>query len=1118
MIAAQPSAPQVASDPALSVWVDASAGSGKTRVLTERVLRLLLAGTPANRILCLTFTKAAAAEMAKRISDSLAEWSRVSDAGLRASLAALTAGAAGEAEFRRARRLFAEVLEAPGGLRVETIHGFAESLLKRFPLEAGVAPHFEVLDERTAAALLAEAQAAVLRGADEPTKRLLAIVAMHADEGRFDQLMRELTGNRLRLADIAAGGEAAALATLARQLKLPDPVPADDAILAAAVAAGACDGAALARVAAAMLQGGKTDQKSGQVIADWLASADRAAGFENYCRAFFTSQGSRRKELIHKATLKLAPDGAERLAEEAERLAAVIGQRRGADLHGASAALLRLGLAVESVYAAEKRRRAALDYDDLILATSALLRRPGIAPWVLYKLDGGLEHVLIDEAQDTNAEQWRIVAAMTEEFFAGQGASQKQRTLFAVGDPKQSIFSFQGADPTAFHAMRGRFARDVLAAGKPWREVPLVTSYRSAPPILHFVDAVFAEAEAASGLGHDGPLRHLAHRRSAPGLVELWPPEPAAANEPPAAWQPPVQQEKSDSPVERLAARLTRQVRHWLGSGEVLPSTGRPIGPGDILILLRQRQPFLDAVVRRMKQAGLPIAGADRMCIGEQLAVMDLIALGRFVLLPEDDLSLAEVLKSPLVGLDDGLLFELAHGRPGTLWQALLRKRHDRPEFARAAQRLARWLGRADLTPPFAFFAELLIAEGLRRELVARLGPDANDPLDEFLSLALHYERHASPSLQGFLAWLEGSDPEIKRDQEQRAEEVRVMTVHGAKGLQAPIVVLPDTCRLPVPRGQVFWLEGAMLWSPRAEPLVPAATRAREAVRQAGRSELQRLLYVALTRAQDRLLIAGWQGRKGLPQGCWYEALAAAMQRLGRSAVAFDDGPAWRLGDEPGGGTASPGRRVAPTAALPGFLSRPAPAEPKPERPLTPSRPETEAPAVLRPLDAAGGDRFRRGRVLHRLLQVLPELPPASRPDAALRLLTAELALSPPERARLADEAIAVLADSRFAALFGPGSLAEVPLAGVVNGQTILGQVDRLCVLREQVQVVDFKSDRAAPKDAAGVPLAYLRQMAAYVSLIARIYPGRQVVAALLYTEAPRLIALPPSLLASHLP
>ena len=309
-----------------------------------------------------------------------------------------------------------------------------------------------------------------------------------------------------------------------------------------------------------------------------------------------------------------------------------------------------------------------------------------------------------------------------------------------------------------------------------------------------------------------------------------------------------------------------------------------------------------------------------------------------------------------------------------------------------------------------------------------------------------------------------------------------------------------------------------MLWSPRAEPLVPAATRAREAVRQAGRSELQRLLYVALTRAQDRLLIAGWQGRKGLPQGCWYEALAAAMQRLGRSTVAFDDGPAWRLGEEPGGGTASPGRRVAPTAALPGFLSRPAPAEPKPERPLTPSRPETEAPAVLRPLDAAGGDRFRRGRVLHRLLQVLPELPAASRPDAALRLLTAELALSPPERARLADEAIAVLADARFAALFGPGSLAEVPLAGVVNGQTILGQVDRLCVLREQVQVVDFKSDRAAPKDAAGVPLAYLRQMAAYVSLIARIYPGRQVVAALLYTEAPRLIALPPSLLANHLP
>ncbi|MBM3491561.1 MAG: double-strand break repair helicase AddA [Alphaproteobacteria bacterium] len=1095
----RPNRAQIASDPAQSVWVDASAGSGKTRVLSERVLRLLLAGTPPNRILCLTFTKVAAAEMAARVSDSLAGWSRAAASDLERQLTELTGAAPNPTELRQARRLFATVLEAPGGLRIETIHGFAESLLKRFPLEAAVAPHFEVLDERTAALLLAGAQARVLRGPDDEIRTLLAEVALHADETRFDDLMRQLTGNPLRLAALAERQGARALAALARQLGLPDRVPEDAGFQAEAVAEGAFDRPALARVAAALLQGGAKDQGTGEAIARWLAATDRVSGFAAYCRAFLTTKSEIRKKLIHKEALRLAPDGNEIMSAEANRLHAVAAQRRAAELHRASAALLRLGLKVAEVYRQEKHRRAALDYDDLILTASALLRRPGIAPWVLYKLDGGLEHVLIDEAQDTNAEQWRIVQALTQEFFAGQGASAARRTLFAVGDPKQSIFSFQGADPRAFHRLRAEFARDIVAAGLPWQEVPLATSYRSAPPILQFVDAVFSEPAAFEALGEGAPLRHHAHRRGAPGLIELWSPESPAAKDAAAAWQPPLSQEGDDNPVERLAARLTRQIGYWLRSGEVLPSTGRPIGPGDILVLLRQRQPFLDALVRRMKQADLPIAGADRMCIGEQLAVMDLLALARFALLPEDDLSLAAVLKSPLVGLDDALLFELAHGRPGSLWQALLRRRGARPEFARAAERLSRWLGRADQAPPYGFFAELLIADGGRHDLVARLGPDANDPLDELLSLALHYQRHWAPSLQGFLAWLAGSDPEVKRDQEQRAQEVRVMTVHGAKGLQAPIVVLPDTCRVPVLRQTVFWLDGAMLWSPRAEPSVPAAVAAREAQGTAAARELQRLLYVALTRAQDRLLIAGWQGRSEPAADSWHSLAVATIQRLGRRATAFDGGPAWRFGDEPKAG-ASPG--PAPPAALaaaPDFLRRPAPPEPE-------------------PTDAAGGDRYRRGRVLHRLVQVLPDLPPPQRAAAAGRLLAAEAAFSAAERQRLADEALAVLADPAFSPLFGPGSLAEVPLAGLVNGRTILGQVDRLAVGAEQVQVVDFKSDRAAPRDAGGVPVAHLRQMAAYVALLTRMYPGRTVSAALLYTEAPRLIALPATLLAAHSP
>ena len=1114
-----------AADPAASAWVTASAGTGKTHVLSNRVLRLLLAGSPPERILCLTFTKAAAAEMANRINGTLGRWTALADAELTEKLLALTGAAARDEDLTQARRLFAEVLEAPGGLRVQTIHAFCESLLRRFPLEAQVAPHFQVMDERSADELLAEARERVLaRDLARAGGPLAPRLATLADAERYAGLTKALVAERGRLARLrdTAGG----IDGLIEAVRGLWGLAADDddsALVRAAAQDGAFDRDALARVAMAMLEGSKTDKERGRAIVDWLAApAERVAGFDAYCAAFVTQKWEPRARLLTNQALDLAPDGAEVLGAEAERLIAVEHRRRALRIAEASAALLRLGAELADEYEGLKRGRALLDYDDLIYRTRDLLLTPEVAPWVLYKLDGGLDHILVDEAQDTNPEQWQVIAALAEEFFAGEGAREEKRTVFAVGDPKQSIFSFQRADPAAFEAMRAHFTRAVPAAGADWRPLELALSFRSTPAVLSFVDRVFADEAARDGLLFGAAeIQHRCHREGQHGLVELWPTEAPADRDGAREWRLPLVQEPDESPMGRLAGRIVRQIRSWLDGGERLAARDRPIRAGDIMILLQRRRPFLDEIVRRLKQTGIPVAGADRMVLSEQMAVMDLLALGRFLLQPDDDLTLATVLKGPLIGLGEDALFRLAHGREGRLWPALRARRGEAPAFEAAAAQLEAWLARADFAAPFEFFATLLTVDGGRRRLLGRLGAEAGEAIDEFLHLARDYERMHPPSLQGFLAWIEAGEAEVKRDLEQGRDEVRVLTVHGAKGLQAPIVILADTVRTPTQQDELLWRDDALVWLPQAELLEPVTEGLRQAAAARRDREYRRLFYVALTRAEDRLYVAGWETMQARQAGCWYDLALAAMRQVGEEVTEADGRSAWRL-ESPQAATAK-AEAEAPTdlaaAEPPAWLTRPAPPEPEPARPLAPSRPAREDPAVSRPLGPDDGARFRRGLLLHRLLQSLPELAPAVRPAAAARFLRQAAAdLAAEVREALADEALAVLALPELAPLFGPDSRAEVPLAGRLGAHVVSGQVDRLAVTRDEVLVVDYKSNRPAPERVEDCPSAYLAQMAAYRALLRQIYPDKRVRCALLWSEMPRLMALDDANLDRHLP
>jgi ATP-dependent helicase/nuclease subunit A len=1114
-----------AANPGVSAWVGASAGTGKTHMLTNRVLRLLLGDARPQGILCLTFTKAAAAEMANRVNANLAEWTTAPEDKLYASLTELEGVPPNAVRMAKARRLFAEVLDVPGGLRIETIHAFCQSLMSRFPLETGVAPHFQVLDDHSAAELMQEALTGALVAAQsgrEPALRdALDFVSAHITDMKFGELLRKLTGRPDALDD---GNDHSAIFRLLGV----DAGASDGAIAEAACQDAVIAVADLRRAAAALARGSSTDQQRGAQISLWLDKdvTARAAEIETYFKCYLTATSGFSqplKTLATKAVATASPAALSALADEAERLIEVAYRLKALRAAHASRALATLGQALNRNYRRLKHQRAVLDYDDLIAKARALVT--GNAPWVLYKLDEGLDHILVDEAQDTNPDQWAVIAALAHEFFTGEGARDVNRTLFAVGDAKQSIYSFQRAEPAQFEEMRQLFQRRVHQAEKVFHHGALTLSFRSTEAVLKLVDTVFEKDEARVGLvfrDQEARIAHEAHRKDVPGLVELWPPEVPQEIETPGNWEPPVARREIKPADTRLAERIARQIAHWLTTGEKLGSKDRPIRPDDIMILVRRRNDFFTAVVRALKRAGVPVAGVDRMVLTEQLAVMDLLALGRFVLMPEDDLTLAVVLKSPLVGLSEDDLFRLAHGRDGRLWHALSDRR-DEPAFAAAWSFLDGCLSRADRIPPYEFFA-LVLDTGRRRAMLERLGLDALDPLDEFLALALDYERSHPPSLQGFIHWVEAAETEVKRELEQGKGEVRVMTVHGAKGLQAPIVFLPDTCGIPVEDRDLYWLDdpgrkAVLAWPMNKDNAVGAIATAKDAVKRKRDEEYNRQLYVALTRAGDRLYICGYETLNKPSQNCWYNLVADAFDRLGaEDAEDFAGNPVRRF--RMGAGKVEQDKRPAAHTlahAQPTWLTSPPPPEPAPVRPLAPSRPSLPEMPVRSPMEAGDRERFLRGTLLHRLLQWLPDMAPEKRRDAALRFLR-QPGHGLPETAvlRWTDEVMTILDDPDCAALFDPGSAAEVPVTGLLGTVAISGQIDRLAVSDSEVVIVDYKTNRPPPLRAEDVPPLYLRQMAAYRGLLRRIYPDRPVRCALLWTDGPSLMTLPDQLLDPH--
>lgn len=1119
-----------ATAPTHSAWVEANAGTGKTKVLTDRVTRLLLAGVKPERILCLTFTKAAAAEMRNRLSAQLGRWAMSDDKALDTAIAKLIDREPEAEERTTARRLFARVLDAPGGINILTIHAFCQALLKRFPLEAGVAPGFEVMDEADATHLLREAQddqIEALAGTDAPEtlSAALALVAGKVSVAEYTELMSALLRERAWL--LSRLGDEKGLARVRRQLR-----GRLDCEVAPTV-----DEASLRLAAAALIgAGGKTDPPRGETLAAWLnAGDDRPALTEAYRGVFFTGTGSLRKTLATKAAIKTMAGIEDVLTLEARRLECL----RGQELVDLTVALLRLGLDVGGRYAKAKQRRTALDYDDLIVATRRLLSSTEDAAWVLYKLDGGLDHVLVDEAQDTNPDQWEVIRSLTSEFFAGQGAVDRVRTVFAVGDAKQSIFGFQRADPRKLTEMRGWFEQHIRAAEKRFEPVDLTVSFRSTPAVLDAVDAVFRHPDAAKGVVGEHAVEHVPIRTNEPGRVEVWP-LCAATKEAVDTTDLDAKRANSALPHERLAQLIAAHAKGLIDAKQRRPRDGELLHPGHFMVLVRRRNEFVNALVRALKRQTIEVAGVDRLDLAQELAIQDLLAMARFVLLPQDDLNLACLLKSPLIGLDEENLFALAHGRSGSLWRAL-RERAKAKDFASAHQTLSRWLARADFVTPFDFFAQALGPEDGRKRLLERLGREASDPIDELLARALQYQRAEAGSLQGFVRWFEEGGGDIKRDLDaNRRQEVRILTVHASKGLQAPVVYLPDTTRVPRNDERLLAEEDGdlRLWLPRTSDATDSARAWRKDMDERSREEQNRLLYVAMTRAEDRLYVGGWHGERPPDQGCWYHRIVAGLSESKAVEKEFDftpelgkdgwAGKGFELANE--GVIATPDQQelaLAKTEDLPDWINAPPPRDPDPPVPLAPSQPlpdeAREAPRASSPLAPDSAQRWQRGQLIHELLRQLPALDPARREEAARSYLGQPgHGLAPDDVDAWTKEALAVMNAPDHAALFASGSRAEVPIVGTVKTVrgtfTVSGQVDRLAVSDREVLIVDYKTNRPPPSLAADVPLVYRRQLALYRALLQAIYPGRPVRAFLLWTAVPLLMEIEAKTLDNSMP
>lgn len=1082
-----------AAQPTVSTWLTANAGSGKTRVLTNRVARLLLNGVEPESILCLTYTTAAASEMQNRLFETLGAWAMLKDEALHDALTKL--GERDVGDLARARTLFASAIEAPGGLKIQTIHSFCSKILRQFPLEAGVNPKFREIDE--------SAQSDLIRTVIETIANDKPHVLSQVQRAYSGEAVQELARDIAKLAERFSTTLDRAEIFQAFDLSPNETV---NQIVESAISSG--DIVFLKSLIPVLLGSGRNrDASLAQAFMNLPAHPDHSA--LAILEASLLTKGDAanpftcKLDVPTKNVRKSAPFApilpqfhsiGERIERARQRRIALENAEYTHALHAFAHAFLPR-------YQAAKGDAGVLDFDDLIQRTKQLLTTRSLH-WVLYRLDARIDHVLVDEAQDTSPSQWDIIKALTEEMIAGD--TGRNRTLFVVGDKKQSIYSFQGADAAGFDA-RGTSFGEQLKSGPGMVKGELLHSFRSSPAILDVVDSVFAHPD-----GTGSATRHRAFHDAMPGRVDLWPLVERTEKEPEQPWYDISQRTVDSDAQHQLAFMIAEYVKAMLEIGTIQGKNGqsRRIRPGDIMVLVQRRSALFDKIISACKSHELPIAGADRLKVGSELAVRDVLALLSFLALPDDDLSLAAALRSPIFGWSEGDLYNLAANRaPKTfLWQELRRRRAEFPETYDSLTLLRE---RVDFARPYELIHRILTRHHGRKRLLERLGPEAEDGIDELVNQALRYEATHVPSLTGFLAVAQASEITVKRETETSGNLIRVMTVHGAKGLESPIVVLPDTT-FARPRNRQTIINGPQdiaTLSQASDKCTPQMQSAKEAQRDADAAERDRLLYVAMTRAEKWLIVCGVRPAQDSGDRLnWHRQVEQGIDALAPETLSTPAG----IGRRYSVGHWPEDDRITELETE----SDPEPVnlEALGALPYADVK-DVRSPSKLGGEKVLGGGSgeenggARKGRQMHVLLE---HLPGSSDPRglAAALLAQGPDAASLHEVDALVSEAKSIIATHER--LFRRDTLAEVDISAFspTLGAQVAGAIDRLVVDEARILAVDFKTNAHVPQHPGDTPDGILRQMGAYLEALEAVFPQREVDVAILWTATGKFMLL----------
>ncbi|MDR0319782.1 MAG: UvrD-helicase domain-containing protein [Rickettsiales bacterium] len=835
-----------AANPDKNVWVRANAGTGKTTVLIRRLLKLMLGGARMDSIMCLTYTNAAAAEIKERILKSLEEFATATDAELKEKL-----DATGGGEAATARALFYEYIENMDSLKIQTVHGFCQEILRRFPTEAGINPAWVLMSDGDNARMAGEAfEKFWEEGADPAARDALMHIADKVSEtgmGEVQDLVTGLYKNFFSLGfDI---NNAKQFVETSRKSFRTHNFDKNGFSAPERMNFRKIYGEKL-RAACA----GQDSVKNASELADaMLGFAAGSISFEEY-RGKFIDSAFEKKKLAGITEKKFGPEIVSFImAEQAELYESAQGEAQE-ELSKDTAALYILAAKFAEEFRRAKEDSARLHYDDLILYTMRLFSSQDMMGWVMSQLDSKIRHLMVDEAQDTSPDQWEIVRSLLTDFFVAAG----RPSVFVVGDPKQSIFSFQGASIDSFFAAEEYIGRQVRENRLELSRIDFEKSYRTAQNILDAVDHVFNHDSTLYFTKWKQATRHLSGRDGAEGKVVL---HRLVRDE---------SDEESNSAARQkaFAKTIAENVKRML-------SAQPDLVPGDIMVLVKKRTTHAPNIIAALNEAGVPTSGADRMHLADALPVRDLLAAMRFATDQTDDFSLACVLRSPLFEVSDKELYGLCNGREGTLKEEVRSKKAE--GLYEELEKIIEW-GRG--LGPYSFAMKLLDTEGRRENMLRRMGAQIIEPLEEFLTLALSYERTQAGGIVQFIEWFLRGESVVKRDM-QSGGGVRVMTAYGAKGLEARVVFLADTTSIKgkddanpiVPiSGRGHWI-----WAAGKGKLCADYAALREAYEAKELEEYYRLLYVAMTRARDELHIFGTAGKRGPDKNSWYELLAKVL-------------------------------------------------------------------------------------------------------------------------------------------------------------------------------------------------------------------------------------------------